>query len=270
MKYLSTVVLTTWCFAVVALEVHAARNDSYPELPIPVKECPHWFDIRTEYVANNFVNEKYQGFWYEHAKQDSTQPFFCGCTNFDWRFLPESASETEEGLDVLDVFTLTCPKIGNIQGLNFFTNLTIELFDDLPGYYIESWGTPEGDGNCNGADGPIGDLPFCQRENSFADMIVYLEVTQDESGEDQYESSIQFQCQEDEDGIVFTALNFLTKSPTITDEHLERLFQAAEDLGLGWAMEWGRGTLRVDHEDCIYPFDDIDDIHEEWQNGRPE
>ena len=60
MKYLSTVALTTWCVAVVALEVHAARNDSYPELPIPVKECPHWFDIRTEYVANNFVNEKYQ------------------------------------------------------------------------------------------------------------------------------------------------------------------------------------------------------------------
>ena len=60
MKYLSTVAITTWCFAVVALEVHAARNDSYPELPIPVKECPHWFDIRTEYVANNFVNEKYQ------------------------------------------------------------------------------------------------------------------------------------------------------------------------------------------------------------------
>lgn len=57
MKYLSIIAA---CFAVVAIEVQAARNDSYPELPIPVKECPHWFDIRTEYVANNFVNEKYQ------------------------------------------------------------------------------------------------------------------------------------------------------------------------------------------------------------------
>ena len=101
-------------------------------------------------------------------------------------------------------------------------------------------------------------------------MIVYLEVMEDESGEDQYESSIQFQCQENEDGIVFTALNFLTKTPTITDEHLERMFQAAIDLGLEWAMEWGTGTLRVDHEDCIYPMDVIDEIHEEWQNGRPE
>ena len=117
MKYLSIIAA---CFAVVAIEVQAARNDSYPELPIPVKECPHWFDIRTEYVANNFVNEKYQvrnpyhlfsknwcltqsnkqGFWYEHAKQDVTQPRspFCGCTTFDWRILPEEASETEEGL----------------------------------------------------------------------------------------------------------------------------------------------------------------------------
>ena len=58
MKCLS--IIATLCFAVVASEVDAARNDSYPELPIPVKECPHWFDIRTEYVANYFVNEKYQ------------------------------------------------------------------------------------------------------------------------------------------------------------------------------------------------------------------
>jgi len=171
--------------------------------------------------------------------------------------------------DVLDVFTLQCPRIGSNQGIDFFTNLTIQLFDDLPGYYIESWGAPDGEGNCNGADGPIGDLPFCRRDNSFADMIVYLEVIQDASGDDQYESSIQFQCQEDEEGIVFTALNFLTKSPTITDEHLERMFQAAINLGLEWAMEWGTGTLRVDHADCIYPMDVIGEIHEEWQNGRP-
>ena len=55
MKYRTIIVISIIHFAIVA-----ARNDSYPELPIPVKECPHWFDIRTDYVANNFVNEKYQ------------------------------------------------------------------------------------------------------------------------------------------------------------------------------------------------------------------
>ena len=60
MKYLSIIAVTSLCFAVVPSEVHASGNESYPELPIPVKECPHWFDIRTEYVANNFSNEKYQ------------------------------------------------------------------------------------------------------------------------------------------------------------------------------------------------------------------
>ena len=60
MKKLTIIAIATSCLAVVASEAHASRNDSYPELPIPVKECPHWFDIRTEYVANNFVNEKYQ------------------------------------------------------------------------------------------------------------------------------------------------------------------------------------------------------------------
>ena len=131
-------------------------------------------------------------------------------------------------------------------------------------------GAPDGEGNCNGADGPIGELPFCKRDNSFANMIVYLEVIQDENGQDQYDSSIQFQCQEDETGIVFTALNFITKSPTISDEHLERLYQAAVDLGLEWAMDWGMGTIEMDQEGCVYPMDVIDEIHEEWQNGRPE
>ena len=45
--------------ALIAL-VQAGGNDTNPELPIPVKYCPHWFDIRSEYVANNFINEKYQ------------------------------------------------------------------------------------------------------------------------------------------------------------------------------------------------------------------
>ena len=55
MKYQIIIVISFTYLAAVG-----ARNDSYPELPIPVKECPHWFDIRTDYVANNFVNEKYQ------------------------------------------------------------------------------------------------------------------------------------------------------------------------------------------------------------------
>ena len=166
--------------ALIAL-VQAGGNDTNPELPIPVNYCPHWFDIRSEYVANNFINEKYQastsisfleisifqqifkkihrqlmfanlqfhsifsifhqGFWYEHAKQDVTQPRspICGCPAIDWRFLSEEASETEEGLDVLDVGLLRCPKIEGIDGKDYFSNMTIELFDEFPGYFIESW-----------------------------------------------------------------------------------------------------------------------------------
>ena len=40
--------------------VWARANDTNPELPVPVNYCPHWFDIRSDYVANYFVNEKYQ------------------------------------------------------------------------------------------------------------------------------------------------------------------------------------------------------------------
>ena len=53
--------MKTVLLAAVALlavvNVVAADN---PELPIPVNYCPHWFDIRTDYVADHFVNEKYQ------------------------------------------------------------------------------------------------------------------------------------------------------------------------------------------------------------------
>ena len=82
-----------------------------------------------------------QGFWYEHAKQDVTQPRspICGCPAIDWRFLPEEASATEPGLDVLDVGLLHCPKIAGIDGEDYFSNMTIEVFDEYPGYFIESW-----------------------------------------------------------------------------------------------------------------------------------
>jgi hypothetical protein len=240
----------------------------HPELPVPVTHCPHWFDIRSDFVANEFNNEKYQGFWYEHAEQDITQPAgFCGCTTFDWRFLPDEARHTEANLDVLDVFTLHCPKPQGGSGVPYYTNLTIQAFDDLPGYFIESWGIPGGDGNCNGVPGPIADLPFCQRDNTFADMIVDLQV--DERGE--YDESIQFQCQEDETGIVFTAINFMSKSPTITDDAMEAMFERARALGLGEYMEDGTGTHLVDHVGCEYPRGEIDAFYAEWsENGRPD
>ena len=105
---------------------------------------------------------------------------------------------------------------------------------------------------------------------SFANVIVYLEVVQDEAGREDYDAAIQFQCQEDETGILFTGLNFLTKSPTVSDEQLDRMFQSAIDLGLGWAMEDGTGTHLMDQTDCVYPRETMDAIHEEWQNGLPE
>ena len=47
-------------FATLISLVWARAKDTNPELPIPVNYCPHWFDIRSDYVANYFVNEKYQ------------------------------------------------------------------------------------------------------------------------------------------------------------------------------------------------------------------
>ena len=94
-----------------------------------------------EKVMKKYIINFNQGFWYEHAKQDVTQPRspICGCPAIDWRFLPEEASATEPGLDVLDVGLLHCPKIAGIDGEDYFSNMTIEVFDKYPGYFIESW-----------------------------------------------------------------------------------------------------------------------------------
>jgi hypothetical protein len=254
-------------FATMVATASAVKLSGNETLPVPVKHCPSWFDIRSDFVANHFDNEKYQGFWYEHAHQDVTQPPICGCTTFDWRFLPEVIQSTEPGLHVLDVFTLHCPKPVGGSGVPYYTNLTTQVFDDLPGYYIESWGVPGGEGNCNGAPWPISDLPFCQRDNTFANMVVDLQV--DENGE--YIESIQYQCQEDETGITFTALNFMTKSPTITEEKMQEMFDRAIAAGLEEYMNDGTGTHRVDHVGCEYPRDVIDSYYDEWSvHGRPE
>lgn len=244
---------------------------SLPTLPINPVACPHWFDIRTDYVANSFNSTKYQGYWYELAHQDVTQPIICGCTTFDWRKLPDSSRVEEPTLDVLDVFTLHCPKFENQSGRQYPTNLTTEVFDSFPGWFIESWGEPgKPNENCNGAGGPIAELPFCQRDNTFANMVVDLGVYLDENGEEQYDTSIQFQCQENfETGeIEFTALNFMSRTPNLSRERLEAMYETAIGFGLGEYMyDWGNGLHEVDHSGCDYP--DNDGFFEDWsENGR--
>ena len=54
-------------------------------------------------------------------------------------------------------------------------------------------------------------------------MIVYLEVVEGE-----YDAAIQFQCQEDETGIVFTGLNFLTKSQVVSQARISLLLTGSE------------------------------------------
>ena len=41
-------------------------------------------------------------------------------------------------MDVLDLGLLHCPKIEGIDGKDYFSNMTIELFDEFPGYFIEA------------------------------------------------------------------------------------------------------------------------------------
>ena len=42
-------------------------------------KCPQPSDLQSPFVKENFETNKMQGFWYEIAMKDETQPRFCKC-----------------------------------------------------------------------------------------------------------------------------------------------------------------------------------------------
>ena len=42
-------------------------------------KCPQPSDLQSPFVKENFDTNKMQGFWYEIAMKDETQPRFCKC-----------------------------------------------------------------------------------------------------------------------------------------------------------------------------------------------
>ena len=84
------------------------------EASLPSK-CPTPDQLQSEYVKNHFETNKMQGFWYEIAMKDATQPRFCKCQTSNKTF-------HEVANTIQDDFRIECEGRVYLNKLSF--NLT--------------------------------------------------------------------------------------------------------------------------------------------------
>ena len=190
---------------------------------IPDK-CPLPSDIQSKKVKESFDDTKMEGFWYELAMKDATQPRMCKC---------QTSEKVVTETIIHDNFTIEC------AGDTYFSDLTFERLDH--GVSAGTW---------NG-------IPLID-EIVFPNTVIDYKEKDDGS----YEWFIEFQCVDGPDGWgnAFYAFNFYAASyenanETITE--MERSFRAA---GLGAYIDTGLDLAIIDHTNCLYGHDDDEDV----------
>jgi hypothetical protein len=161
------------------------------------------------------------GFWYELAMKDCTQPRMCSC---------QTSNKTNDGDMLLrDEFTLQC------AGKTYFANLTFAL-KDTPGVLDATWNSV---------------IPFIDRI-VWHNMVVDVE----EDAEGNYDWMIEFQCIQGPsvfgvEWIAFYAFNFYSR--TYDDlGRIQVMESKARQRGLGPFIDhWAKMAI-IDHSDCIY------------------
>ena len=185
-------------------DFNLALDDSYNGQV--VKGCPAYEDVRQDSMKD-FNLEKYQGLWYEHKFHDWTQFKEVYDTTLDIRL-------TEDGLGWIDDFGVKGPapdaaplswdKSPVANGAHYF------LFGRV---------------DPNDAKGVLRESGFGVE---FPNYIV--DVKKDASGE--YTEAIQFQCLERGGVRVFEGINFMSRSPIMTDIEMANMHARAEKAGM--------------------------------------
>ena len=172
-----------------------------------VRGCPTYEDVRQPSMTS-FDPEKYQGRWYEQAFHDWTQFGDVYDTTLDVEL-------SKDGARWLDDFALRGPapkaaplswdKSPVANGAHYFLYGKLAYPGAKPGVIQESgFGV------------------------TFPNYIV--DVQKDEDGK--YTEAIQFQCLERGGVRIFEGINFLSRSPTMTDDAYKAMFSRAEAAGM--------------------------------------
>jgi hypothetical protein len=190
---------------------------------IPDK-CPLPSDIQSKKVKESFDDTKMEGFWYELAMKDVTQPRMCKC---------QTSEKVVTETIIYDNFTIECA--GDI----YFNDLTFERLDH--GVSVGTW---------NGI--------------MFVDQVEFPNTLVDykENDDGSYEWFIEFQCVDGPEwlGNAFYAFNFYAASYENANETITEMEKSFRAAGLGAYIDTGLPMAIIDHTNCLYGHGDDEDI----------
>jgi len=172
-----------------------------------VKGCPAYDDVRQPSM-NNFDLEKYQGKWYEHKFHDWTQFKEVYDTTLDIKLTPD-------GKGWIDDFGVKGP---------------------APNAAPLSWDkSPVANGAHYFLFGRVDekDPPGVLRESGFGvEFPNYIVDVQKDEATGEYKEAIQFQCLERGGVRVFEGINFMSRSPVMTEQEMTAMHARAEKAGM--------------------------------------
>ena len=188
--------------------------------------CPAPEEIQSDYVRQNYEENKHVGFYYELAFKDITQPRGCKCIT--------SNKTLVSATTLHDDFKVEC------NGQVYHSDLSFDLNTDLnrKGTMIGRWN------NFSLARGV-----------TFPNTIV--DVGWDDRGESilQYDWVIEFQCKDKKvlgyEWIEYYGLNFYSQTIVDHETILGEMIKVAVNRGLAIFLQSGLELHRVDHNDCL-------------------
>ena len=183
--------------------------------------CPSPEQLQSEWIQSNFNESKMEGFWYELAMKDITQPRLCKCSTSNKTVRTDLST-------IYDTFTIEC------FGQAYPSDLSFEL-TGKPGIMAGTW---------NG-------IPLVSRLQ-FPNTIVDVGVN-NITGE--YEWMIEFQCIQKprfggREKLKFYAFNFYSREYASMEDRIRLMEQKARERGLGPFIDTGRSLAIIDHTNC--------------------
>jgi len=172
-----------------------------------VKGCPAYEDLRQPSMAD-FDLLKYQGKWYEHKFHDWTQFKEVYDISFDIKLTPD-------GTGWVDDFSVKGPAPKAAQ-------LSWDKSPVANGAHYFMFGRVDKQ-----------DPPGVLRESGFnVEFPNYIVDVLKDPATGEYEEAIQFQCLERGGVRVFEGINFLSRSPEMTETQLKAMHERAAKAGM--------------------------------------